>query len=277
MAARTVWVGLAYYPVSSSITSEVNGMDAVGIIPARYASTRFEGKLLADLCGKPVIQHTWENAKKSRIIEDLIIATDDKRIYKIAKSFGANVEYTSKAHRSGSDRLTEIASSMDVKIIVNIQADEPLLHPSMIDDVALPLFKDTSINMATLCHRIKDASDMSDPNVVKVVMDRNGFALYFSRSLIPYDWRIADEGLKNTGYYKHIGIYSYTKDFLFTFKSMPQSNLEKIEKLEQLRVLENGYKIKVIETKFDTIGIDTAEDLKKAVEMIKGVKKTGLD
>src|SRR3989338_3131159 len=245
-------------------------MDAVGIIPARYGSTRFEGKLLADFCGKPVIQHTWENAKKSNSIDDLIIATDDKRIYNTAKGFGANVVYTSVAHKSGSDRLTEVAASIDARIIVNIQADEKLLHPSMIDDVTGAILKDKALVMATLCHRIKNAAEIQDPSVVKVVFDRNGFALYFSRSPIPYERMGSDDKLQIIDYYKHIGIYAYAKDFLFTFKSLPQSRLEKTEKLEQLRVLENGYRIKVIETKFDTIGIDTPEDLEKAVEIIKG-------
>ncbi|MFH1380933.1 MAG: 3-deoxy-manno-octulosonate cytidylyltransferase [Candidatus Omnitrophota bacterium] len=247
-------------------------MDAVGIIPARYGSTRFEGKLLADFCGKPVIQHTWENAKKSNSIDDLIIATDDKRIYNIAKGFGANVVYTSTAHKSGSDRLTEVASSIDAKIIVNIQADEPLLHSSMIDDVVGAILKDSALVMATLCHKIKNTAEIHDPNVVKVVFDRNGFALYFSRSPVPYERMGSDDKLQIMDYFKHIGIYAYAKDFLFTFKSLPQSRLEKTEKLEQLRVLENGYRIKVIETKFDTIGIDTADDLDRAVEIIKGKK-----
>jgi 3-deoxy-manno-octulosonate cytidylyltransferase (CMP-KDO synthetase) len=247
-------------------------MDVIGIIPARYGSTRFEAKLLADLCGKPVIQHTWENAKKSRSIEELIIATDDKRIYNTAKGFGANVVYTAKEHKSGSDRLTEVVASMDARIIVNIQADEPFLHPSMIDDVVNPILKDNSIVQSTLCHRLKDVEHIKDPNVVKVVFDRNGFALYFSRLPIPYERDSNGDINLDVDYYKHIGIYAYTKDFLFTFKSLPESRLEKIEKLEQLRVLENGYRIKVVETKFDTIGIDTAEDLQKAVDFIKGPK-----
>lgn len=245
-------------------------MDAIGIIPARYNATRFEGKLLADLCGKPVIQHTWENAKKSKSIEDLIIATDDKRIYNCSKGFGAKVIYTSKAHKSGSDRLTEVVSSIDTKIIVNIQADEPFIHPTMITDVVSSILDDGSIDMATICHKIKNKEELLDPNVVKVVMDRKGFALYFSRQVIPYS---SSHEPKVSSHYKHIGLYAYTKDFLFTFKSLPQSRLEKVEKLEQLRVIENGYKIKLIETKFDTIGIDTPEDLVKATELIKGSRQ----
>lgn len=248
-------------------------MEAIGIIPARYGATRFEGKLLADLCGKPVIQHTWENAKKSRSIEDLIVATDDKRIYNVARGFGAKAIYTSKAHKSGSDRLTEVVSSIDTRIVVNIQADEPLIHPSMIDDVVGPLLRDKDIQMTTVCHKIKKEHELFDRNIVKVVMDRNGFAMYFSRAAIPYKPRSMDNGKPLDHHYKHIGLYAYTKDFLFTFKSLPQSTLEKIEKLEQLRVLENGYRIKVIETRHDTVGIDTPEDLLKATELIKGSKQ----
>lgn len=248
-------------------------MEAIGIIPARYGATRFEGKLLADLCGKPIIQHTWENAKRSKSIEDLIIATDDKRIYNVAKGFGAKSIYTSKAHKSGSDRLTEVVSSIDTNIVVNIQADEPLIHPSMIDDAVSPLQKNKDIHMTTLCHKIKDEYELFDRNIVKVVMDRKGFALYFSRSVIPYKPRSTNNGQRIKNHYKHIGLYAYTKDFLFTFKSLPQSPLEKIEKLEQLRVLENGYRIKVIETRFDTVGIDTPEDLARATELIRGSKQ----
>lgn len=248
-------------------------MDAIGIIPARYGATRFEGKLLADLCGKPVIQHTWENARKARSIEDLIIATDDKRIYDCAKGFGAKVIYTSKAHRSGSDRLTEVVSSLDTKVVVNIQADEPLVHPTMINDVVAPILRNKSIHMATICHKIKTEQEFLSPHAVKVVMDRKGFALYFSRAPIPFESRATSDERRTTSRYKHIGIYAYAKDFLFTFKSLPQSDLEKIENLEQLRVIENGYKIKVIETKFETIGIDTEEDLKRAVELIKGKRE----
>ena len=248
-------------------------METIGIIPARFGSTRFEGKLLADLCGKPVVQHTWENAKKSKSLGDLIIATDDKRIYNVCKGFGAKAIYTSKAHKSGSDRLTEVVSDIDTKTVVNIQADEPFIHPSMIDDVVSPVLKDKDTQMATLCHKIRNEHEVLNPNIVKVVFDRKGFALYFSRSVIPYKSRATSNEQRTTNHYKHIGLYAYTKDFLFTFKSLPQSPLEKVEKLEQLRVIENGYKIKVIETRHDTVGIDTPEDLVKATELIKGSKQ----
>ncbi len=250
-------------------------MKVLGIIPARYGSTRFEGKILADLCGKPVVQHTWERAKKSRLLDELIIATDDKRIYDVARGFGAKAVLTSLAHKTGTDRLKEVVQSIEVDIIVNIQGDEPLISPLMIDDVVFPLLRDKTIVMATLCNRIKDLEDLNDPNVVKVVFDKNGFALYFSRSPIPYCKNLVSSELEaRSQFYKHIGIYAYTKDFLFTITSLPQSKFEKLERLEQLRPIENGYKIKVIETKFDTIGIDTPEDLEKAKARL-GIRNGG--
>lgn len=248
-------------------------MEAIGIIPARYHSTRFEGKLLSDLCGKPVIQYTWENARKSRSIGELIIATDDTRIYNLAKGFGAKVIYTSKAHKSGTDRITEVVANIDTKVVVNIQADEPFINPVMIDDVVTPILKDRAIYMTSLCHKIKSKKELLDPNVVKVVMDRQGFALYFSRSPIPY---LGDSKFHTSTYHRHIGLYAYTKDFLFTFKGLHQSRLEKMERLEQLRVIENSYRIKLIQTEFETIGIDTPEDLQKASEFIKGLKQMTL-
>ncbi len=241
-------------------------MKVLGIIPARYGSTRFEGKVLADLCGKPVVQYTWERSRQSKLLDELIIATDDKRIYDRVRAFGANAVLTSSAHKTGTDRLKEVVQSIEADIVVNIQGDEPFLHPSMIDDVVFPLLRDKSLVMATLCHKIKDLEDLNDPNIVKVVFDKKGFALYFSRSPIPSTFNLQPSTFY---FYKHIGIYAYTKDFLFTITSLPQSKLEKLERLEQLRPIENGYKIKVIETKFDTIGIDTPEDLEKAKEKLK--------
>jgi len=239
-------------------------MDAIGIIPARYHSTRFEGKVLKDLLGKSLIQHVWDNAKRASTLEDLIVATDDERIESEVLRFGGKVILTAKEHKSGTDRLGEVVNPIDVKVVVNIQADEPLLHPSMIDDMVRSLLENKDIDMATLMKRITDPKELANPNVVKVVTDKNGYALYFSRSMIPYP-RIK----KNANFYKHIGLYAFTKDFLFTFTNLPPSTLENIEGLEQLRILENGYKIKVIETQFDTIGIDTPEDLEIAEEILK--------
>ena len=239
-------------------------MDAIGIIPARYHSTRFEGKVLKDLLGKSLIQHVWDNAKRASMLEDLIVATDDERIESEVLRFGGKVILTAKEHKSGTDRLGEVVNPIDVKVVVNIQADEPLLHPSMIDDMVRSLLENKDIDMATLMKRITDPKELTNPSIVKVVTDKNGYALYFSRSMIPYP-RVK----KNANFYKHIGLYAFTKDFLFTFTNLPPSTLENIEGLEQLRILENGYKIKVVETQFDTIGIDTPEDLERAEEVLK--------
>lgn len=242
-------------------------MDVIGIIPARYASTRFEGKVLADIFGKPMIQHVWERAKKATLLEDLIVACDDERIKKAVEEFGGKVVITAKGHLSGTDRLTEIVNPLEIKIVVNIQADEPLIHPSMIDEVVRALLDNSTLNMATLMKCIEDKSELNNPNVVKVVTDKDGFALYFSRAAIPY--QTPNTQYLTPTFYKHIGLYAYTKDFLFTFTNLPQGRLERKEKLEQLRALENGYRIKVIETKFNTIGIDTPEDLERVRSYLK--------
>jgi len=242
-------------------------MDVIGIIPARYSSSRFEGKVLADVLGKPMLQHVWERAKQSMVLDDLIIACDDQRIAHVAKEFGAKVVLTAKGHICGTDRIIEVINPLEVKVIVNIQGDEPLIHPTMIDTVARTLLDHPAISMATIMTKIDDPAVINDPHVVKVVVDKNNFALYFSRSAIPF--HAANSELTSALYYKHIGLYGYTKDFLFTYKNLPASSLEKIECLEQLRVLEEGYRIKVMETKYDTIGVDTPEDLEKVKEILK--------
>ena len=245
-------------------------MNVIGVIPARYSSTRFEGKVLANILGKPMLQHVWELAKEALLLDDLIIACDDERVLNVAKEFGAKVIFTAKAHTCGTDRIAEVVNPIDVKIIINIQGDEPLIHPVMIDSIAQTLLDDSSISMATLMKKIEKPKELDDPNVVKVVVDKNNFALYFSRAAIPYQAK--NSQVKSPVYYKHIGLYGYTKDFLFTYKNLPVSNLEGIECLEQLRVLEEGLKIKVVETKYETIGVDTPEDLKKVEEYIKKTK-----
>jgi len=242
--------------------------DAVaGVIPARYSSTRFEAKVLAQIMGKPMIQWVWEKARQARILDELIIACDDERVAEIARGFGAQVVMTAKGHVCGTDRIAEVVNPLAVKVVVNIQADEPLIHPTMIDSVARAILSDNSISAATIIRKIDNLQDLHDPHVVKVVKDKNDFALYFSRSPIPFHARNSE--ITAPVYYKHIGLYGYSKDFLFTYKNMASSNLEKMEKLEQLRVLEDGYKIKVIETKYDTIGVDTLEDLEKVKEYFK--------
>ncbi len=242
-------------------------MKAIGVIPARYSSARFEGKVLADINGKPMIQHVWEKARQAKFLDEVIIACDDSRVAAVAKEFGAKVVLTAKAHASGTDRIIEVVNPLDVKVVVNIQGDEPLINPLMIDTVARTLLENDKLCMATLMKKIDKAEEINDPHVVKVVTDRYGFALYFSRAAIPYYPQNSEAEVKV--YYKHIGLYGYTKDFIFVLKNLLVSRLEKTEKLEQLRVLEEGYKIKVLETKFETIGVDTPEDLEKVKEFLK--------
>jgi len=232
-------------------------MKAIGVIPARLESSRFPGKVLAELLGRPLIQYAYEEALKAGALEDLVVATDEERILKAVENFGGRAMMTAKEHKSGTDRLSEVVNPIDTQIVVNIQADEPLIHFSMIDELVNCLLEDPGIPMASLIHKIEDERELKDPNVVKVVKDRNNFALYFSRSLIPHT------NCPSCAFYKHLGLYAYTKDFLFTFTNLPQGQLEKAERLEQLRALEHGYKIKLIETRFNAIGVDTPEDLEK--------------
>lgn len=242
-------------------------MDNLGVIPARLASTRLENKVLRLICGKPMVQIVWENAKKAKLLDEVIIACDDEGVKKICLEFGAKVQFTAKEHASGTDRLSEVVNPLDIKNVVNIQADEPLIKPQMIDSLINTLIHDKQIQMATLAKRITNLEDLSNPNVVKVVKDKSGWALYFSRSPIPYQRN--KEADTQAVFFKHIGLYAYTKDFLFTFRNLAKSSLENVEQLEQLRVLENGYKIKIIETDIETIGVDTPEDLLRVEELFK--------
>lgn len=245
-------------------------INAVGVIPARYASTRLEGKVLADLHGKPMIQHVYERAQEATRLDALIVATEDERVVRAVREFGGRVVMTSKGHATGTDRLTEVVNPLDVRVIVNIQADEPLVHPSMIDDLVRCMQDDVSVEMATLKHRLEDESELRSPNVVKVVTDRRGFALYFSRSPIPFMMTGSDA---RPIFYKHIGLYAYTKDFLFTYTHLPGSELEGAERLEQLRALEHGYRIKVLETMFSTVSVDTQADLERVKQLMTPIAR----
>lgn len=248
-------------------------MNAIGVIPARYASTRFEGKVLADLGGKPVIQHVYERAKEANLLDDLIVACDDEKVKEAVVKFGGKAILTSPDQPTGTDRLTEVVNPLDVKVVVNIQGDEPFVQPSMINSIVLELLNNPKAGMATIIKRIEDEKELYDPNVVKVVIDKDGYALYFSRNFIPFvrERDASKPILEAVAFYKHIGLYGYTKDFLFTFKNLPKSKLEETEELEQLRALEHGYKIKTIITKFDTVGIDTPEDLERAKALLSSL------
>jgi len=251
-------------------------MRCIAVIPARWHSTRFKGKVLADINGKPMVQHVWERVKRAHQIDDVIVAVDKERVFKAVESFGGKAVYTSPEQPSGTDRLAEVINSLDADVVINVQADEPLVHPLMIDELAQVFEYDRNVQMATIIKRIHRKEDICDPNVVKVVVDRKGYALYFSRSPIPFlCGNASGEGgfPEKTGdvsgsYFKHIGLYSYTKDFVFTYTNLPKSLLEEEERLEQLRVLEHGYKIKTIETRYDTIGVDTPEDLERVKALL---------
>ncbi len=242
------------------------------VIPARYASTRFEGKPLAMLLGKPMIQHVFERSCEAKGIDNVVVATDDDRIFDAVKSFGGEVLMTSADHATGTDRLAEVAAGLDSDLIVNVQGDEPLIYPSMIES-AVDALKDAPLaSMSTLKYRIRDEDDINSPSVVKVVVDRDDFALYFSRHAIPFN-RDGAKGSDIPVYYKHVGLYVYRRDFLMKFAGMDSTPLENAEKLEQLRALENGYRIKVVTTEYDTIGVDEPKDLIKAEEILKEISR----
>ena len=252
-------------------------MKITAIIPARYASTRFEGKALADIKGKPMVRHVYERTALAQLVSEVIVATDDERIGSAVRSFGGRVVMTSRDHETGTDRLAEVAAGLDSEIVVNVQGDEPLIEPAMIDEAIRPLVEDPAIVMGTLKSRIRNLHDFLSPNVVKVVTDRNGFALYFSRSPLPNfrdKWNDLKDEAFNSGKllcHKHVGLYVYRREFLLQYARMAPTQLELSEKLEQLRVLENGYRIKVVETAYESIGVDTPGDLEKVLEHLKKV------
>jgi 3-deoxy-manno-octulosonate cytidylyltransferase (CMP-KDO synthetase) len=237
--------------------------DACIVIPARFASTRFPGKPIAELWGKPLVQHVYERARQARLASRVIIATDDTRIATIARGFGAEVAMTRPDHPSGTDRVAEVAASIIADLWVNVQGDEPLLHPAMIDAAVAPLAADPSIPMGTLCSPIEEAGELASPNVVKVVFDQEGFALYFSRLPIPF---VRDHGPGVTRY-RHIGLYAYRRDFLLQLGQLAPTPLERAEKLEQLRVLEHGQRIKVVVVPHTSPGVDTPADLERLQAM----------
>jgi len=249
--------------------------DIIAIIPARYGSTRFPGKSLALIRDKPMIQWVYEQTRLSRLVDRIIVATDDERIMQAVAAFGGESVMTSTSHITGTDRIAEVAKNVECNIVVNVQGDEPLIHPEMIDTAISSLLDDPAVPMGTLCKQIQDRAEAFDPNVVKVVFDRQGFALYFSRAPIPWNrdrWAgkksFSEMTLDNT-FYKHIGLYAYRRDFLLSYAGLQQTALEAVEKLEQLRALEHGHKIKVTETKHESFGVDIPDDLSKILQRLK--------
>jgi 3-deoxy-manno-octulosonate cytidylyltransferase (CMP-KDO synthetase) len=237
----------------------------LGVIPARFASTRFPGKVLAPIANKTMLQHVYDRACMCTYLTSVIIATDDDRVYAAARSFGARVRMTRSDHLSGTDRVAEVASAEDAEIIVNIQGDEPLIDPAAIDAAILPMVHEPDLVMATLKKRIEDRREITDPNVVKVVTDGAGDAIYFSRCAIPFE---RDQS-RGTAYFKHIGLYVYRRDFLLAYSALPVGPLETAERLEQLRAMENGYRIRVVETEYESLGVDTPEDLARVSRLFE--------
>ncbi len=248
------------------------GMNAYAVIPARYGSTRLPGKCILPeaktITGKYIIEHVYSRVKDAKTIKGVLVATDDKRIYDVVKGFGGRVTMTSPEHRSGTERVAEAASELDpdIDIIVNVQGDEPEVMPEMVDTIVTILSNDTWAVMTTLANPIVSRSELDDPHAVKVVLDSNGYALYFSRSPIPHgnhpEAEFADKGI----FLKHLGIYAYRRNFLMNYATLPQTALEKTEDLEQLRALSNGYKIRVSVTPHRCHGIDTPEDFKRFLD-----------
>jgi len=254
-------------------------MSVVAVIPARYGSTRLPGKPLAMIGDKAMIQHVYENACKAKVLDEVIVATDDHRIEQAVKNFGGNVVTTSKNHASGTDRMAEVARKLkSADWLVNIQGDLPFIRAQTIARAIRPLMNDRKIPMGTVCTAIYDMNEWHNPNVVKVLKDRAGFAIYFSRAPIPFfrNSRIDLAGRNSTSSsnrrlwgYRHLGLYVYRRDFLLKFAVLRPTILEQIESLEQLRALQNGYRIYVAEVDEHPIEVDTADDLKKAEHYLK--------
>ena len=239
----------------------------LAIIPARWASSRFPGKPLANIVGVPMIQRVVKQAQKAKYITEVIVATDDSRIFDLVNKNGGIAIMTSTEHQSGTDRVAEVARDKDCDIVVNVQGDEPLIPPENIEKVVEPLIKDTSVSVTSLRILIQNPKDIFNKNITKVVVDKFDYALYFSKAPIPWErdkWSANVENVMNLSslsWFKHIGLYAYRKKFLMEYSAFPVSPLEKVEKLEQLRILENGFSIKVLETNLDSIGVDSVADI----------------
>ena len=241
-------------------------ISAIAIIPARYGSTRLPGKPLLEIAGRSLIEHVYRRASLAPSLQRVIVATDDPRIKAVVEGFGGVAQLTDPQHASGSDRLAEVAVRLTCDVVVNVQGDEPLIDPAMIEQVIAPFEADPDLQMTTLRRRIHERAELLDPNVVKVVTDHRDRALYFSRAPIPGapDGEVSDDGALG---FKHIGLYAYRRSFLHVFASLPPTPLERRERLEQLRALEHGYSITVLETSFDSIGVDTQGDLERVRQL----------
>jgi 3-deoxy-manno-octulosonate cytidylyltransferase (CMP-KDO synthetase) len=247
------------HPASTgSKVDSVSPLRIVVVIPARYASTRLPGKPLADLDGRPMIEHVYRRAAASSVVSEVIVATDDLRVATRVTGFGGKVRLTKATHETGTDRLAEVAASLDCDVVVNVQGDEPLVDPNAIAELVAPFESDTSVHMTTLFRRIHDTSELNNPNVVKVVLDRGGYALYFSRAPIPH---VRDPRGGWPPLYRHIGLYGYRRSALLVLASLEPTPLERAESLEQLRAIEHGIRIKAVETRYESFEVNTPDDL----------------
>jgi 3-deoxy-manno-octulosonate cytidylyltransferase (CMP-KDO synthetase) len=249
------------HPDRDADAGELAAARCVAIIPARYHSSRLPGKPLADIAGRPMVEHVYRRAAAASGVDAVIVATDDARVRDAVEAFGGRAWMTRVDHASGSDRLAEVAARLTCDLVVNVQGDEPLLVPEAVTEAIAPLEADSSIRMGTLCRRIEDPAEFIDPNVVKVVTDAEGFALYFSRAPIPFSRETA--GADHGAARKHIGLYVYRRDFLLEFARLRPTPLERTESLEQLRALEHGVRIRTVETTYDSVGVDTPADLER--------------
>ncbi len=236
---------------------------ALAVIPARFASTRFPGKVLADLAGKTMIERVVEQASRAAMIERVLVATDDERVAKAVRGFGGEAVMTRPDHRSGTERLAEVAAHIDAPVFVNVQGDEPLIDPAAIDLAVETLAGAPDVSVVTLATPILDPDALMDPNVIKVVMDFDSNALYFSRAPIP--WMRDPDGSASPRYFKHIGLYVYRRDALLEFPTLPPGELERIEQLEQLRWLENGYQVRLAQTEYDSLSVDVPADVDRVL------------
>jgi len=254
------------HPVSTgSKVDSVPTLNTVAVIPARYASIRLPGKALADLDGRPMIEHVYRRVSLSKSLTSVIVATDDLRIATRVTDFGGKVRLTRPTHETGTDRIAEVAASLDCDVVVNVQGDEPLIDPRSIDELVAPFAGDRSVQMTTLFRRIHDISVLNDPNVTKVVVDRGGFALYFSRAPIPF---LRDPRGGWPPLYRHIGLYAYRRSALLVLASLEPTPLERAESLEQLRALEHGIRIKAVETRYESFEVNTPEDLEQVRRLL---------
>ncbi len=259
-------VRFAVPPVSISGPAVNSGsVSVVAIIPARYQSSRLPGKALADIAGKTMIEHVYRRTAAARSVGVVIVATDDQRICDAVEAFGGRAQLTSSKHQSGTDRVAEVAAGLTCDVVVNVQGDEPLIEPSMIDDAIAPFRVDRALQLTTLRRRIVDREELLNPNITKVVVDREGYALYFSRAPIPY----TREGCPPAPAWRHVGLYAYRRECLLRITAAAPTAMEQAEALEQLRALELGIRIKAIETVHDSIGVDTAEDLARVRQLAR--------